>query len=42
MFTEKVRKIAELGLNPLIDPLTSRCENLKMLSKNLCYGVLPS
>ena len=38
---KKVSKIAKLGLNFLINILINRCENLKMLSEGLPYGVIP-
>ena len=39
---EKVRKIAQLGLNPLVNPIIRGCEHtLKTDLQKFTHGVLP-
>ena len=37
---KKLLKIVYLGLNPFINPLISKCEYFKILSKNFSHGAL--
>ena len=41
-FYRKILKVLKLGLNPIINPLTIRCENVKMQSENSPHYILLS